>query len=149
MIERVGRWFTLAEMTISEHAARFGINNAPPAGAVDALMALCATVLDPLRAELGRPIHVLSGYRSADVNRAVGSKPTSQHIAGEAADITVPGMAVRDLVERIRVMQLPFDQLIDEFGRWVHVSHARFGPQRGQVMRCYRSDAGRVVYEGI
>ena len=79
--------------------------------------------LERIRALLGHPIHVNSGYRSPEVNAAVGSKPTSQHMKGEAADIIV-----RQHYEALKWIagNLPFDQLIDEFPPrgWIHVSYS-------------------------
>lgn len=141
---KLGRWFSLEEMTLSEWAIRHGYENAPADVAIANLEALCSTVLDPLRSHVAKPVHVLSGYRSPVVNVGVGGARTSQHVHGEAADISVSGMGVRQLVELIRSLGLPYDQLIDEFGRWVHVSHKRFGPQRGQVMEARRGDRGTV-----
>lgn len=142
----IGKHFTLAELTHSQAAARKALKNEPDASALESLQLLVRNVLDPLREALGRPIVVSSGYRSPLVNRAVGGASSSQHVLGQAADITVPGMHVTEVVARIRALGLPFDQLIDEFGSWVHVSH---GPRnRRQTLRARRTTAG-TKYEVI
>ena len=143
---KLGKHFTLAELTHSQAAARKGLKNDPDARALESLQLLVRNVLDPLRESLGRPITVSSGYRSPLVNRAVGGASSSQHVLGQAADIVVPGMHVTEVVARIRALGLPFDQLIDEFGSWVHVSH---GPRnRRQTLRARRTSAG-TKYEAI
>ena len=142
----IGKHFNLAELTHSQAAARKGLKNDPDAAALESLQLLVRNVLDPLRDALGRPIVVSSGYRAPLVNRAVGGASSSQHVLGQAADITVPGMHVTEVVARIRALGLPFDQLIDEFGSWVHVSH---GPRnRRQTLRARRTTAG-TKYEVI
>lgn len=134
---KIGDFFTLEEFTVSQTATRHGISNYPPQAAIEAMRKLCANILDPLRRKLDKPIVVSSGYRSRDLNKAVGGSSSSQHCKGEAADIICPGVSVSDVIKTIREMDLPFDQLIHE-NSWTHVSfsvrnrrqvlQARFGP---------------------
>lgn len=140
--------FTLDEMTVSQEAVRSGLKNEPDALQVEALGLLCVNVLEPLRARVKRPIVVSSGFRSKTVNARIGGSATSQHCRGEAADIIVPGMDTADVVDLIRAMRLPFDQVIDEFARWVHVSHSRTGGNRGNVLMAWRS-GGKTEYRRI
>ena len=140
--------FTLAEMTVSQEAARSGLRNDPDMRQIEALTALCQNVLEPLRARVKRPIIVTSGYRSASINRRIGGSNRSQHCRGEAADIIVPGIPPEDLFALIRVMKLPFDQVIEEFGQWVHVSYSFTGPQRGNALMAYRT-GGNIQYRKI
>ena len=143
---KLGKHFTLAELTVSQEATRRGIPNDPDAQSLANLQLLVRHVLDPLRDAVG-PVHVSSGYRSPRVNKLIGGASSSQHVQGEAADFTVPGMTTQQVVDRIRAMALPFDQLIEEFGRWVHVS---YGPRhRRQVLRARRNPAGKTMYEVI
>ena len=116
--------FTLIEFCASEVAARRGLDNTMPSELIPNAVALCETVLEPARAVLG-PIRVNSGYRSKKVNSAVGGAWGSQHQFGQAADIIPLGINVPlfDLYEYI-YKNLLFDQLIWEFGSWVHVSFA-------------------------
>lgn len=131
--------FTLAELT----ATSTGLPNVPTPAEEASLRALAEHVLQPLRDALGRPVLVNSGFRSERVNRAVGGTATSQHRLGQAADIRVAGMGSVDLAREIVRLGLPFDQLIEEFGRWVHVS---YGPRhRRQVLRA-TTENGRTVY---
>lgn len=119
-------YFTMHEFTRSATAERCGIDNTPPAAARDAINALIANILDPLRRRWGRPIIINSGYRSPELNEAVGGAPHSQHMRGEAADITAGSPALnRRLMQCIIDMRLPYDQLIDEHnGTWIHVSYS-------------------------
>ena len=128
--------FTIKELCRSATAERLGIDNTPPRSAVTALHELVDHVLDPLREAWGGPIHVNSGYRCPELNRAVGGTPYSQHQRGEAADITVGTPARnRRLLALIKRLNLPVDQCIDEKGcRWIHVSH-RAGPNRRLYMK--------------
>lgn len=144
---KLGKYFTLEEMTRSQAAARRGLDNSPNSKQLESMKALVRNILDPLREALGRPVNINSGFRSEAVNKAVGGAASSQHRFGEAADIVVPGMTVEQLVARIRALKLPFDQVIDEFGSWVHVS---YGPrQRRQVLRARRATNGQTTYTNI
>lgn len=125
---RLSKYFSEAELTVTNT----GKPNIPTPEARANLRRLAVTCLDPLRESIGAPIVCSSGYRSPAVNRAVGGSSTSQHLVGEAADITGAGLSPRQLCERAIALKLPFDQLILEFGRWVHISH---GPRnRRQVL---------------
>lgn len=116
--------FRLAEFLRSETAARRGIDNAPPEHVVNSLAILCDELLEPIRERFG-PVQITSGYRSPELNRAVGGSSGSQHIKGEAADLVVPGRSAFEVCEIIRdELDLPFHQLIHEFGDWVHISMA-------------------------
>lgn len=121
---RLSPHFTLAEMTATSHK----LPNVPNPDEVKALTALCLNVLEPVRAHFGKAVRVNSGFRSQQVNAAVGSKPSSQHRKGQAADIEIEGVSNADLAKWIRDT-LPFDQVILENYRkgvagsgWVHVS---------------------------
>lgn len=119
--------FTLEEFVVSDTAARKGISNDPP---VDLLSTLkrTATGLETVRMRLGgMPIIVNSGYRSLALNRAIGSKDTSQHVAGEAVDFICPRFgSPANIVAVLKDSDIQYDQLILEFanaGRgWVHIS---------------------------
>lgn len=114
--------FTLDELTASEVAERNGWDNAPNDAELANLRRL-ADFLEQIKALLGgKPIMINSAYRSKRVNDAVGSRDTSQHRVGCAADIRVPGMTPDQVVKAIMASPLPFDQVIREFDRWTHVS---------------------------
>lgn len=144
-----GKYFTLAELTASPTARRLGIDNTPTAAVTLALAALVHEVLDPLREAWGAPIVVTSGYRSVRLNARVGGARSSQHVLGQAADIrTLSDTPAenRKLRNLLISLNLPFDQLIDEFScDWLHVSHRPDGINRGQLLSA-RREGGKTVY---
>jgi uncharacterized protein YcbK (DUF882 family) len=114
--------FTLEELTFSETAERNGWDNSPNDQELANLTRL-ADFLEQVKAVLGgKPIMISSGLRTKKVNDAVGSKDTSQHRTGCAADFKVPGMTPDQVVKTIIVSGISYDQVISEFGRWVHIS---------------------------
>lgn len=140
---KLGKHFTLDEFMQSQTAARKGIDNIPTPEAVANLEALVINILDPLRDRLGVPITISSGYRSPALNKTVGGAKNSQHLTGEAADINCPAIGQEKLFETLKVSGLPFDQLIDEFGSWVHVS---FGIKDRREVLVARRENGKTVY---
>lgn len=114
--------FTLEELTFSDAAMRHGIDNTPNEETVENLKRLCSLILEPIRDIVHKPVHVTSGYRCSLVNSLVGSKVTSQHTRGCAADIKVPGVTPDVLIKAIIGAGLPYEQVIREFDSWVHVS---------------------------
>ena len=111
--------FTLEELTHTDHRE---FENTPNADQINNLERV-AELLEQVKKMLGgKPIMVNSAFRSLQVNAAVGSKPTSQHCLGCAADIRVPGMTPDEVVKAIRASNLQYDQLIREFDSWTHIS---------------------------
>ena len=129
------KYFTIKELCSSATAKSRGINNDPSFQVEQNLEALVENILDPLREKYGKPIRVNSGYRSPELNRAVGGAATSQHIKGEAADITGGSKEEnRKLFELIKTSGI-YDQLIDESNySWVHVSYKKNGGNRMQIL---------------
>lgn len=113
--------FTLQELTVSEIAARRNLDNTPNATEV-ANLVRTAELLEQVRALLGKPILVNSAFRSKPVNDAVGSRDTSQHRLGCAADIRVPSLTPKQVVQACVDAKIPFDQIIEEFDAWTHIS---------------------------
>ena len=113
--------FTLEELTASETAVRYGIDNTPDNEVLMNLRRL-ALFLEEVRAAVGMPIHINSAYRSVEANRIVGGKSTSQHCKGAAADLKVKGMTPDQVVRAIIKAGLNYDQVIREFDSWTHVS---------------------------
>jgi uncharacterized protein YcbK (DUF882 family) len=113
--------FTLEELTHSETALRMEWDNTPSAKEIDNLIRL-AYLLEQVRKVVGKPIMINSGYRSKQVNESVGSKESSQHRLGCAADIKVPDMSPKQVCEAIKASDIQFDQLIKEFDSWTHIS---------------------------
>jgi len=111
--------FTYDELTHTDHR---DLDNTPNEHELENLKRL-ASFLEEVKTVLGgKPIMVNSAFRSKAVNDAVGSKDTSQHRIGCAADIRVPGMTPDEVVKAIIASDLQFDQVIREFDRWTHVS---------------------------
>jgi putative chitinase len=111
--------FTLAELTHTDHRL---LDNTPNAAELANLKRL-AEFLETVKTTLGgKPIMINSAFRSKAVNDAVGSKDTSQHRLGLAADFRVPGMAPDAVVRAL--LHLPYDQIIREYDAWTHISIA-------------------------
>lgn len=118
---KLSEHFTLEELTHSDLAARKGINNDPDSASLDNLRRL-ANLLEQVRKCLAKPISINSGFRCKELNDAVGSKDSSQHRIGCAADIRVSGMTPDQVVKAIIQSNIQFDQMIREFDAWVHIS---------------------------
>ncbi len=146
--QRLSPHFSLAELTHSATAARRGLKNTPPLDVVQVLT-VTADRMEGVRALLGnRPISVLSGYRSPQVNTAVGGSRTSAHMTGHAVDFICPSFGTpAQIVAHLRAHAGElgwFDQIIEEFGEWVHIG---FGPgTRGQVLSA-RHEHGSTTYK--
>jgi hypothetical protein len=125
--------FTLAELTITDHRE---FDNTPNEFEKQNLIRL-AKLLEQVKSTLGgKPIMVNSAFRCKQVNDAVGSKDTSQHRLGCAADIRVPGVTPDQVVKACIAAKLPYDQLIREFDRWTHISitNTLNGTPKNQVL---------------
>lgn len=133
----MSRYFSLWEMTRSDTAERRGISNAPSHDTLPKIHYLMEECLDPIREAWGKPIGVNSGYRCMLLNVAVGGASNSQHLTGEAADITTGSVeGNKRLFEIIQEIGVDFDQLIDESNyRWLHVSCRYLGKgNRKQIL---------------
>lgn len=126
------KYFTIEELSRSDTARIRGIDNAPSGAIVEALNRLIINVLDPVRDTWGAPIRVNSGYRCAALNKAVNGASTSQHLKGEAADITTGTKeGNKKLFCLIQSSDFPYDQLIDEKNySWIHISHRKENNRR-------------------
>ena len=114
--------FTLEELTSSETAARNGWDNTPNATELANLVRLAAFLEEVKTVIGGKPVMINSAFRSKLVNDAVGSKDSSQHRIGCAADIRVPNMTPDEVVKAVIAANLGYDQIIREFDRWTHIS---------------------------
>lgn len=124
-------YFTIDELCASNTARKRGIDNTPTPDAEANLMLLRDRVLNPAREALGSTIYVNNGYRSPQLNAAVGGKATSQHLTGQAADITTKSRERNQQLFAILVQQGNYDQLIWEGdGSWIHVSYRESGNRR-------------------
>lgn len=135
--------FTLEELTASSTAQQRGIVNVPDKQARLRLAYLCQSILEPIRRKYGFPIYVSSGYRSPELNRAVKGSATSQHMTGDAVDITCKATPKATLFFLINKMvesgEIEVGQLIWEYGdaanpSWIHVSNPRQGKPNNQVL---------------
>ena len=145
--------FSLSELTKSQTAERKGIDNTPSTEHQENLKLLCESVLQPVRDHFGKVVTISSGYRSPELCTAIGSKITSQHARGEAADFEIFGVSNKSLADYID-SELHYDQLILEYWNesdpnsgWVHCSFSE-GQNRKQYLRAYKED-GKTKYEPV
>ncbi len=137
--------FTLEELTASDAAVRLGIDNTAPSDVLPNLVRL-AQMLEQVRAMLGVPIIVTSGYRSPEVNKAVGGSSASAHCDGRAADFKAPDFGTpMEVCRRIARSQLAFDQLIFE-GAWSHIAIQRFEEKPRMHLLTAHFDGGPATY---
>ena len=145
--------FSLSEMTKSESASRLGLDNDPTQEIISSLQALVNHILQPVRDKFG-PVVVTSGYRSPEVNKAIGGSATSDHCKGQAADFEVLGKDNRELAIWI-AENMQFTQLILEFYKpgvpdsgWVHCSYDP-GNLKRQVLTAEKVNGKTVYSTGI
>jgi len=137
---RLSRHFTLREAVKSQTAARKGIDNTPSVERIAPMVRVAEHILEPVRANYGVKFSPNSFFRCLELNRAIGSKDTSQHIKGEAVDIEIPGQTNFDVAQWIS-QNLDFDQLIlecyqpgDPHSGWVHVSYVSAAENRRETL---------------
>ena len=139
----------LSEVTRSNEAKRKGISNMPTPEHIENFKKLAENIFEPIRKHFGVPIMISSGYRSKELNKAIGGATTSQHLLGQAIDIdmdgTSKGVTNKMVFDYIKA-HLNFDQLINEFDySWVHVSYNPTGKQRKQILDA-KKVAGKTSY---
>lgn len=140
--------FSLREMIHSDTAVKYGIRNVPNGKHLDNIISLCENVLQPLRDQLGVPVRISSGFRCRALNshKDIGGAVNSQHTKGEAADIHAKGYTPQQLFDFIIKSGIVYDQLIQEFDEWVHISFSRWRPNRQKAIYAIRAKGGRVRY---
>jgi zinc D-Ala-D-Ala carboxypeptidase len=148
---QISKHLSLAEVSRSETAKRKGINNTPSGEHLENFKKLAENIFEPIREHFGVPIHISSGYRSKELNAAVGGSSSSQHCQGEAIDIDMDGTTITN-AEIFNYIKdnLNFDQLLWEFGNdsnpdWVHVSYESTGKQRKQILKVIKAN-GKTSY---
>lgn len=146
--------FTLQELIKSHEAVRKGLDNAPSQEVISNLQELSNMVLQPIRDHFDKSVTVNSGYRSPEVNTAVGGSKTSDHCKGQAADIEIAGIPNAELAEWIRD-NLAFTQVILEFytqgipdSGWVHVSYDPANLKK-QSLTAVKQDGKTVYLQGL
>lgn len=139
--------FDLEEFTRSSTALRLGIDQTP-SPVVFGVLSHTAAQMEKIRAILSASVRISSGYRSPDLNRAVGSGPKSQHLTGHAVDFTCPDFGdPKKIVKYLSECPLvQFDQLIYE-GTWVHISFT--DKPRREVLTAHFSPAGTTYTQGV
>ena len=139
---------SLSEVTRSETAKRRGISNMPTPEHIENFKKLAENVFQPIRDHFGVPIRISSGYRSKELNTAIGGSLSSQHCQGEAIDIDMDGTSITNAqIFNYIKENLEFDQLIWEFGTdtnpdWVHVSYESTGKQRKMMLKAVKKGNG-------
>ena len=138
--------FTLSELTKSQTATRLAIDNTPTTADIDNLTDLTQNVLQHVRDRFGKVV-VTSGFRCFRLNHSIGGSNFSQHIVGQAADFVVPGRKLIDVATWIRD-HLEFDQLILEFGQWIHCSYDR-NHNRNDVLTAVKVNGATQYHKGL
>lgn len=146
--------FTLAEMTKSDTALRYNMDNTPDSEQTANLTTLAENVLQKVRDHYATGVKVNSGFRAPEVNAKVGGSKTSDHCKGMAADIEIPGVANATLAQWI-IDNLDFTQVILEFytpgipdSGWVHVSYDPANLKK-QVLTAMKEDSRTVYKNGL
>jgi zinc D-Ala-D-Ala carboxypeptidase len=145
--QRLGSFFWLSEFLRSDTATRKGLANVPGPAELANIRRPLAAGMERVRNLLGVPVHITSGYRSPEVNAAVGGTSTSQHCQGLAADFIAPDFGTPRSIASYLMQHLPdlrFDQLIFE-GTWVHISFVNDKP-RGEVLTAHFVPGQAVSY---
>ena len=145
---RLSKNFVLSEITRSNTATRLGISNEPTKEHLENMQRLISNLIQPMRDSIG-PIRISSGYRSKELNRAIGGSNKSQHCKGEALDLqfwAVGKMNNKVIYDWILKSGLEFDQMINEFDfAWIHISLKEKG-NRKQVLEAYKDEDGDTKY---
>lgn len=135
--------FSLEEFLVSQTAERNGIDMTPDDLVVENIQKLVDTCLQPLRIALGSVIYISSGYRPRILNTLIGGSITSAHMSGSAADFRAAKYTPLEVCAMAVKLELPFDQVINEFGRWVHLGIS--DKLRGETLTAFRRD-GKTRY---
>lgn len=126
--------FKISELIYSETAIKNNINNMPDINSLDNLLNLIYYCLQPARELLNAPMTITSGFRNPLVNRLVGGVNSSQHLYGQAADFIIKGMTPSQIISIIKTSKIEFDQLINEYDKWVHISYNK-GKNRREILK--------------
>jgi len=125
--------FKLSELIHSEKAIQHNINNMPDINSLDCMLDLIVFCLQPVRDILEKPMIISSGFRNEQLNKIVGGDVNSQHKKGQAVDFTVPGLSVNAVFNIIQSSKIEYDQLINEYNKWIHISFVR-GKNRKKII---------------
>lgn len=128
--------FSISELIKSDIAKNAGIDNTPSIAQIDNLLNLIFYCLQPIRDKLKKPMIITSGFRCEKLNShpQINGAKNSQHLTGCAADFHVPGLTVNQTIDFIVKSGIEYDQLINEYNRWVHISFVK-NKNRKQILR--------------
>lgn len=150
-MENISKHISYKEGIVSATGTRLGIDNTPPAEILEVMKVTAEKLFEPIREHFGQPIRIISFFRCAALNKAVGGAKNSSHIKGEAIDVqATTGFQNSDIFLYLKNGNLPFDQAIWEFGDgqnpdWVHISY-REGNNRREFLKAKKVN-GKTVYE--
>ena len=144
---KLSKNFTLDEFLVSQTAERHGIDMTPDDEVLHNIQELVTTCLQPLREAAGAGIYISSGFRPLELNGRIGGSKTSAHITGSAADLKVTGQSPYETSRLIVELELPYDQVIHEFGKWTHLGIADL--LRGERLTAYKSSGKTAYVTGI
>lgn len=144
---KLSKNFTLEEFLRSQTAARHNIDMTPSPEILENIQELVDTCLQPLRDAVQASVNVSSGFRPEELNRRIGGSRTSAHRLGRAADFTITGLTPLETSRRILELDLPYDQVIHEFGQWVHLGIA--DTLRRQELTAYKHEGKTIYVNGL
>lgn len=148
--EHIAPNFQVFEIYYSPAAARLKINNMPDRDSYNNAVNLIKKILQPLRDYYQKKVVISSFYRCPALNEAVEGAKCSYHLYGLAADITIPGVPIVDVMRAIKKLKLPYDRIINEYGQWVHVQMPKYGcGPLGKMFKMYKNKKGKVITDEI
>lgn len=142
-MNKVSKYFSYSEVIKSVKASVLAIDNAPSGIILEKIQYFAINTVDVLRDIFGA-FSPSSWYRCPTLNVAVGGSKNSSHMTGEAIDFNIDGMTVKQVMLKILEHGITFDQLIDEYGNWTHISKKRDGINRNEILK-YRKVNGETI----